>query len=183
MKSTLFEYELNLITNDIIRNIVKRSLEEVVPDWYETKLASTSPNYKYSLSGDPISIVSRNKSSVALLKILLDNPIYSNKFGVLNNDMMYAALILKDLNLYGLGSDQDYKVKDHHKNAYQLKPNGLDFMENNMFDGILDYIRIHHGPYSDPPIPLDYQEYELVHLCDYLSSKTNILVDYSKEKL
>ena len=177
MNSNLLSTELNLIKNDIIRNLVKRSLEEVVPKWYQIKLG----NYNYSGTGRPITILSRNKTSVALLKVLLNNPIYIRELDLLTIDMMYASLILKDMNLYGLGSDQDYKVTDHYLTAYELKPSGLSGLEESMFNGITDFIRIHHGPYSSPPIELISTAQRLVHLCDYLASKSTILVDVEKE--
>ena len=181
MNSNLLNTELNLIKNDIIRNLVKRSIDEVVPKWYEIKLASTKGNYNYSGTGIPITILSRNKTSVALLKILLNNPIYIRELDLLTIDMMYASLILKDFNMYGLGSDQDYKVTDHYLTAYELKPSGLSGLEESMFNGVIDFIRVHHGPYSNPPIDLDTTAKRLVHLCDYLSSKSTIIVDVEKE--
>ena len=72
MNSNLLNTELNLIKNDIIRNLVKRSIEEVVPKWYEIKLASTKGNYNYSGTGIPITILS---------------PIFSDK---LSNATEYA---------------------------------------------------------------------------------------------
>ena len=176
--------EVKFITNDLIRSITARVLQEVVPDWYLDQPVSNSEFYRNSINNKLITIIERNKSAVRLFCLYYQNPLVSNAIQMIDRDLIIAALIIHDLNLYGL-TDEPYSSADrlgHITNISKLRPSGLSPIENDLFDKISELIASHHGPYrigNSPEVSTNAQFY--VHICDYLAASPTILVNTSDD--
>ena len=181
MDHTLLNNELGLISNDFIKNLVIRVLDTVVPPWYDAVNAGKD-SYRSALTGKTITILDRVKSSVAICKILLGNPLFMSQLPSPNSkDLIYAALILRDMNMYGVGQSQGEKSVNHYELTHELLPSGVSQVEIETLYQIFDLIKAHHGPYSNPPVQLNSMEKYMVHLCDYLASKSTIEVAHEVE--
>lgn len=183
-----FEFELAQISHHTIQDLVRRILREKVPHWFFEINVSNSSFYCSTLTGNPIKLCERTKSSVRLCLMFFANPIIRTQFTSIQRDYVIAALILHDCALRGV-TDQPtaQNIFEHPLLLPYLLPDGSNQIDQGHFNEICRLVASHHGPwrtsdksqYTLPEVQDNSQFY--VHICDSLASKPMIQLDLSDD--
>jgi len=189
MKSDVFKIELDFIKDKRIKESTKTILE-LLPDYFYEIPASSTGKYHPAFSLGEGGLVRHVKVAVRLAKELLDNPNIGDKYTNMEKDIMIMALILHDGLKSGLTHNR-YTQLNHptliknfvieNKDKIELSDNELE-----LFGRVVES---HMGPWNKDydgnevlPVPKTKCE-NFVHMCDYLSSKKFLNVNFSGNEI
>lgn len=189
MKSDVFKIELEFIKDKRIKESTKIILE-LLPDYFYEIPASSTGKYHPSFSLGEGGLVRHVKVAVRFAKELLDNPNIGDKYTNMEKDIMIMALILHDGLKSGLTHNR-YTQVNHptliknfvidNKDKIELSDNELE-----LFGKVVES---HMGPWNKDydgneilPVPKTKCE-NFVHMCDYLSSKKFLNVNFKDNEI
>ena len=182
-KIEYFNKEYEYIKNDKKKNDI-RYLVSKLPDYFFEIPASSTGKYHPDFASTSHGLVKHTKVAVRIAKELLDNPGLNN-FTDDEKDIIIMALILHDGCKSGMVKEK-YTRFDHpliicdliNENRSKLSLN--DGEVNLLTKIISSHMGIWNKDFNDNevlPIPKDKYE-RFVHMCDYLSSKKFINVEF-----
>lgn len=182
-KVSYFNKEYNYIKDNRKREDLKYLVSEL-PDYFFEIPASSTGKYHPEFAGTKNGLVKHTKVAVRIAKELLDNPGLNN-FKDNEKDIIIMALVLHDGLKKGMPEEKYTKV-DHpllaadfirkHKDKLSLTSDELDLITR----VVSSHMGIWNKDFNDNevlPIPKDKYE-RFVHMCDYLSSKKFINVEF-----
>lgn len=184
IKKEIFKTELSYIKNDDIRKSAIYMIE-LLPDYFFEIPASSTGKYHPEFAASAHGLVKHTKVAVRIAHELLNNESI-NKFTDREKDLIIMALILHDGLKSGLIKEKYTKV-DHPlliSNYIKENKNNLSINDKEVED-LCKMISCHMGPWNTDfngnevlPIPKTAKE-RFVHMCDYLSSKKFINVEFN----
>lgn len=205
--SELFKEELDLIQNEHIREITRRTLDNA-PEYIQTIPASSSGKYHPTYSLGEGGLARHIKACVGIARCMLENENVLNdeyeQFLDIEKDIIYSSLILHDC--MKCGDNGELKTKFEHPNIAselfeRVYNEYLDYIDNNKDLTVDEYnelgwivwdisncIKSHMGQWSTnkhSKVILETPEYDLerfVHICDYLASRRFIEFNFDKYK-
>lgn len=179
--SEIFYGELKLIRDTQLSAVVKRMLDEVVPEYFYVVASSSTGKYHPWYAQGYGGLVRHTKAAVKIAYDLLQLEQYRR----LDSDAIIAALILHDSFKRGKVCSQ-YTVSEHPLIAADViskwaKDNLPDDMQPR-FNTICELIVSHSGQWNEvmhkPVLPKPITpDQQFVHLCDYLASRRYIIVE------
>ena len=186
---TYYEFELNQIQHQSIRDLVIRIMKEKLPAYFMTVEASSSGFYHQIEKGVPIKLCEHVKAAARFFLILKTNPLFTRQFTSMQLDYMLSAILLHDGTKRGLNATPSPSAYfEHPITSVYLAPDNMNQIEYAHFTEIIRLITTHHGPwrissYSSIELPevSDNMQY-YVHLCDFLASRSVIWTDISDEE-
>lgn len=185
-KIKVFEQELQFFTNDDIRQFIATAIG-FLPDYFFKVAASSTGKFHPSYALGEGGLVRHTKAAVRFANHILSLEQSQLQFDQRQRDLILAALILHDGWKHG-SNGSAYTTFDHPLVAAkwvcectQLK--GI-IPEDDM-KTIASLISSHMGQWCDSkrsstvlPKPVSEMQ-KIVHLCDYLASRKDIIVSFS----
>lgn len=179
----LFDYELNSIKNNNIREYTIKVLENVNDKFFSEPASSTGkyhPNYALGNGG----LVRHTKAAIRIF-----NSLYSlDCIDMDTGDYCRAALILHDTCKSGVNWESKYTLHEHPilvKNLLDKTFNDDRTEEEVEFICTINRLVSSHmgqwnrSKYSDVVLPLPTNRDEIiVHICDYLASRKFLEVNF-----
>lgn len=182
-KIDYFNVEYNYIKDEKKREDIKYLVGKL-PDYFFEIPASSTGKYHPLFASSEHGLVKHTKVAARIAKELLDNPGLNN-FNNNEKDVIIMAIILHDGCKSGIIHEK-YTRFDHPLIVCDLIKENRDklSLSDSEFDLLIRVISSHMGIWNKDyngnevlPIPKDkYQRF--VHLCDYLSSKKFLNVDF-----
>lgn len=182
-KVSCFNKEYNYIKDNRKREDLKYLVSEL-PDYFFEIPASSTGKYHPEFAGTKNGLVKHTKVAVRIAKELLDNPGLNN-FKDNEKDIIIMALVLHDGLKKGM-PEEKYTRVDHplltadfirkYKDKLSLTSDELDLITR----VVSSHMGIWNKDFNDNevlPVPKDKYE-RFVHMCDYLSSKKFINVEF-----
>ena len=182
-KVSYFDKEYCYIKDDKKREDLKYLVSEL-PDYFFEIPASSTGKYHPEFASTKNGLVKHTKVAVRIAKELLDNPGLNN-FKDNEKDIIIMALTLHD-GLKKGNPEEKYTKVDHPLLASSFIRERKDklSLNNGELDLLTRIISSHMGIWNKDfndnevlPIPKDKYE-RFVHMCDYLSSKKFINVEF-----
>lgn len=182
-KVSYFDKEYYYIKDDKKREDLKYLVSEL-PDYFFEIPASSTGKYHPEFASTKNGLVKHTKVAVRIAKELLDNPGLNN-FKDNEKDIIIMALTLHD-GLKKGNPEEKYTKVDHPLLASSFIRERKDklSLNNEELDLLTRIISSHMGIWNKDfndnevlPIPKDKYE-RFVHMCDYLSSKKFINVEF-----
>ena len=182
-KVSYFDKEYCYIKDDKKREDLKYLVSEL-PDYFFEIPASSTGKYHPEFASTKNGLVKHTKVAVRIAKELLDNPGLNN-FKDNEKDIIIMALTLHD-GLKKGNPEEKYTKVDHPLLASSFIRERKDklSLNNEELDLLTRIISSHMGIWNKDfndnevvPIPKDKYE-RFVHMCDYLSSKKFINVEF-----
>lgn len=177
-----FDYQLTLIRDDDIRNLVSKCLSNAPSYFYEMP-ASTSGKYHPAYSLGEGGLVRHTKAAVKIADCLLSLEMYKSLWE--SRDEIIAALILHDSVKKGKDGSQ-WTTTEHPLDAANLlieTAKQINYSNMDQVEKIAGMIRSHMGQWNTNrdgfevlPKPST-KEQKFVHQCDYLASKKFITIE------
>jgi len=181
-KVALFDKELGLIFDPIIREFTRLCLIKAPPYYFADCPASSSGKFHPldELCGDGTIIHTKRVFTVAYELCV--------GFGCQNNrDLILAACIIHDLVKQGR-TKTGHTVKNHPALAAELVEQvqeATQLLDENNYNIIRNCVGYHYGLWSAAPWIKPIREYTPEELCvytaDYVASKKCVLVNYTRE--
>jgi len=182
-KKEVFKKELEYIKDKDIRESALYMIN-ILPDYFFEIPASSTGKYHPKFAASTSGLVKHTKVAVRIAYELLNNPVV-NKFTDREKDLIIMALLLHDGLKSGINHerytrfDHPLLISDYIKeNKENLKLTDEDIKE------LCKMISCHMGPWNTDyngnevlPVPKNAKE-RFVHMCDYLSSKKFIDVEF-----
>ena len=182
-KVSYFDKEYYYIKDDKKREDLKYLVSEL-PDYFFEIPASSTGKYHPEFASTKNGLVKHTKVAIRIAKELLDNPGLNN-FKDNEKDIIIMALTLHD-GLKKGNPEEKYTKVDHPLLASSFIRERKDklSLNNGELDLLTRIISSHMGIWNKDfndnevlPIPKDKYE-RFVHMCDYLSSKKFINVEF-----
>lgn len=185
-----FEYELSLITDERYFELAARALYKA-PDYFYFVPASSSGKYHPKSSLGMGGLVRHVKSVFLIAHELTSNPTVQNMLVGDERMQILVACLLHDCLKQGVAGAEAEGVHTVHDHPVLIREHLKPDMEEGMegaWDAICTIIESHMGSWnvdskgkSDVvlPIPQTFPQI-LVHMCDYLASRSIIEVDVNK---
>ena len=182
-KVSYFDKEYYYIKDDKKREDLKYLVSEL-PDYFFEIPASSTGKYHPEFASTKNGLVKHTKVAIRIAKELLDNPGLNN-FKDNEKDIIIMALTLHD-GLKKGNPEEKYTKVDHPLLASSFIRERKDklSLNNEELDLLTRIISSHMGIWNKDfndnevlPIPKDKYE-RFVHMCDYLSSKKFINVEF-----
>lgn len=176
-KMKLIEEELFLIDDEELRNLVIKFLDEVVPNTFWYKPASSSGKYHPKIELEKMGLLNHTKYVCAWAKELMLME-QTSKYVTANMDAIFATCILHDTFKYGYGDDSEQTVITHPQIAaieWKSFCGKMRYSHMTYANFIAKLIECHMGqwgysfPDEDDTQLKDCCEF--VHLCDYIASR------------
>ena len=171
----MFTNELAFIQNDTLRTIVRRYMEEAVPEYFYHCGASSSGKFHPVFSQGEGGLVRHTKAVV----MFLDELMRMSSYAYMKQDYKdyaYAAAIVHDTCKYGMGAEMDKSAyKEHDKNAATFFE--AFALENGYCPSelMLGAIRAHMGQWANDPTDRPFTNIDrAVHMADYMASRSFI---------
>lgn len=171
MNIELLRKEINLITDQPLRECVERILKEI-PECMEHKPSSSSGKYHPEFDRIDGGNINHTKAVVKVAQTLIsgfsawDRNIYN-----IQDDMIYAACILHDMCKYG----EDPDNCDHTVHNHPVLAGNLIRAE---YPAVAFLIDSHMGKWNtskmDPttlPVPITFMQ-KIVHIADHIAAQT-----------
>jgi len=181
MISKEFEKELGYISDSKLREFITKVLDSL-PVYFSTTAASTTGKYHPSYALGNGGLVRHTKAAVRIAKELVG----SGLFGTVNEDVIYASLIVHDGLKCGNNGSQ-YTVFDHPlliSKFVEEKANEFNFENKDIISEIKKCVECHMGQWntdkrSSVVLPKPETKIEkVVHLADYLASRKILEVNF-----
>ena len=180
-KAQTFEKELSYIDNPVVREEVRKFINDFVPDYFFEVAASSTgkyhPNYALGQGG----LVRHTQAAVRIAVGMFALTKYTNE----ERDSIIAALILHDTFKHGKFYAK-YTCADHPVIAYRMVLENMKNCPN--YEVIADAIHSHMGQWNRDyktkreimPKPKTAIE-KFVHTCDYLASRKYLEFNFNVE--
>ena len=172
-KSEHFSRELELIVNEDLRMAVKSYLDEYVPDYFFEIGASSTGKYHPKFSQGQGGLVRHVKAVVMFAEELMR----MNTYAYMRDDykdFAFAACIIHDCAKYGMTEFDKTEYKNHASNGAQMFADWCEQIGYDVNQYLLDAVRTHMGQWSEredrPFTNID----RLVHMADYMASRSFI---------
>lgn len=182
-KKEVFTKELSYIKNDDIRESAIIMIEKL-PDYFFEIPASSTGKYHPNFAASSNGLVKHTKVAVRIAFELLSNPAL-HRFTEREKDLIIMAIILHDGLKSGINHER-YTRADHPNliaNYIKENQNELKITSEEVED-LCKMIASHMGPWNKDydgneilPVPVTAKE-RFVHMCDYLSSKKFLDVEF-----
>lgn len=183
-KSSIFQKELNYITNEKIKESTKKMLE-LLPDYFFEIEASSTGKYHPRYALGERGLIRHTKSATRFAFELLSDPSIGDKYTSDEKDLMYMAIILHD-GLKSGNPKEKYTRFDHpilianyieeNKDQLLLNSDEIKFVK----DAVKTHMGVWTKDYNGNEIlekpKTKYQNF--VHMCDYLASRKSILFEF-----
>ena len=181
-----YEFELNQIHHQSIKDLVIRIMKEKLPAYFMEVEASSSGFYHQIVDGVHLKLCEHVKGAARFFLLFKTNPLFTRQFDSMQLDYMLAAILLHDGTKRGIESNPSpSSIFEHPITSVYLAPDNMSQVEYAHFTEIIRLITTHHGPwrissYSSIELPevTDNMQY-YVHLCDFLASRSVIWADIS----
>ena len=182
-KVEVFKKELEYIKNKDIKESAIFMIN-ILPDYFFEIPASSTGKYHPKFAASDNGLVKHTKVAVRIAYELLSNSTI-NKFTDREKDLIIMALILHDGLKSGIVKEKYTKVDHPLLVANYIKDNKSSLkLSDNEIDELCSMISSHMGPWNTDyngnevlPVPKSAKE-RFVHMCDYLSSKKFIDVEF-----
>lgn len=171
----LFERELSLISDEILREAVALYLEKATPDYFWTDGASASGKYHPKFAHGIGGTVRHTKAAVMFAEELLRMSSYAYMKQEYK-DYVIAALLLHDTRKYGYPNFDKSQYADH---AHAAAHGFLMFCREYNFDDphflLLNAMESHMGQWSTDRENRPFTSVDrCVHMADYMASRSFI---------
>lgn len=182
-KNEVFKKELTYIKNKDIKEGAEYMIN-ILPDYFFEIPASSTGKYHPEFAASNHGLVKHTKVAVRIAYELLNNESI-NKFTDREKDLIIMALLLHDGLKSGLIKEKYTKVDHPLLISKYIKENKENLkLEDKEIDDLCKMIASHMGPWNTDfngnevlPVPKTAKE-RFVHMCDYLSSKKFINVEF-----
>ena len=182
-KSEVFNEELQYIKNKDIKDATIFMIN-LLPDYFFEIPASSTGKYHPSFAASNNGLVKHTKVAVRIAIELLSNPAL-HRFDDRTKDLIIMSLILHDGIKSGISKEQYTRFDHPLLIANLIKENKTNLNLNDIeIDKISKMISSHMGPWNTDyngneilPVPVSAEE-RFVHMCDYLSSKKFLDVEF-----
>lgn len=186
-KIQTFLTELALIKDHDIRAFTELLIKSL-HDRFFIEGASSTSKYHPDISNGEGGLVRHTKFAIQIAKSIID----TNMFGVVNESIVYSALILHDGWKYSDNLDNKYTVKDHavlsvgYIKDIIKKSNFFDIYRNipAWYGEILNCIQGHNGFFMSDKSKNEFEyngvwsvEQKIVHIADYISSRRYMVAE------
>ena len=178
-KEEVFKKELEYIKNENIKQSAIYMINKL-PDYFFEIPASSTGKYHPKFAASESGLVKHTKVAVKIAHELLANPVL-NKFKDQEKDLIIMALILHD----GINHEKYTKVEHPLLIANYIKENKNELkLTEEELEVLCKIVSSHMGPWNKDyngnevlPVPKTAIE-RFVHMCDYLSSKKFLDVEF-----
>lgn len=172
-----FEKELSFIKDDNIREMTKKMLGYVAPEFFQAPASSTGkyhPEYALGEGG----LYRHTCAAVGIAKDIIELEWIKDKLDDSRRDYIIAALMLHDIAKSGKCWESKYTQHAHPMLAAELIRDNIEGDEYSEFvENVCRMIESHMGQWNwskwdrvKLPKPNELDEF-IVHLCDYLASR------------
>ena len=167
-KLKIFEEELNLITNEELKMVVKNFLIEQVPEYFWIVPASSSGKYHPNFTLGENGLVRHTKMVIAVALELRQLNMFDTT-GVIIDDIVVACL-LHDTFKKGIKDCGHTSTVHADIAAAQWEAYAVDKLKPIYREDIYRGIKTHMGQWSAEKQPSDDFE-KLIHLADFIASR------------
>ncbi len=182
-KEEVFKKELEYIKNENIKQSAIYMINKL-PDYFFEIPASSTGKYHPKFAASESGLVKHTKVAVKIAHELLANPVL-NKFKDQEKDLIIMALILHDGLKSGINHEKYTKVEHPLLIANYIKENKNELkLTEEELEVLCKIVSSHMGPWNKDyngnevlPVPKTAIE-RFVHMCDYLSSKKFLDVEF-----
>lgn len=185
-KVEVFKQELSYIKSDRIRESAK-VLIQMIPDYFFEVPASSTGKYHPSFSQNEGGLLRHTKVATAIGYEVLNLEYTNNLYTADEKDLLLLAIMLHDIQKLG-NPPEKYTRFDHpllaasfieeNKDKTELKEEEISLLKRVISSHMGQWNK---SSYSDIELPKPNDKYEFfVHMCDYLSSKKFLDVDFDE---
>ena len=186
-KIETFEKELKYIKDESLIKDAKCLIENLPDYFFEIPAASTGkyhPTYAAGTGG----LLRHTKAATRIGYELLNNPLIGGKYTFREKDIMLLGLIIHDGLKCGITQEKYTRVDHPLLVANYIKEKKEKLSMNTEEQELLSkVVASHMGPWNkdfndNEVLPIPKSKYEsFVHMCDYLSSKKFIKIEFDKD--
>ena len=184
-KVDVFKKELSYVKNEKYLECAKKMIE-LLPDYFFEVPASSTGKYHPEFAQGDGGLVRHTKVAVRICYEMSINKCIGHSFTSDEKDLMLISLIMHDGVKYGIPKAKYVRV-DHPLLAAKLIRDNKDNigLSDEEIDFVCSVIETHMGEFNkdfkgNEVLPLPNNKYQrFVHMCDALSSKKFINVDFS----
>lgn len=182
-KKEVFKKELEYIKDKDIKESALFMID-ILPEYFFEIPASSTGKYHPNFAASDHGLVKHTKVAVRIAYELLNNPVI-NKFTDREKDLIIMAILLHDGLKSGVNHERYTRVDHPLLIADYIKENKVSLkLTDNEIEDLCKMISAHMGPWNTDyngnevlPIPKNAKE-RFVHMCDYLSSKKFLDVEF-----
>ncbi len=176
MDKTELDVCLARINDDRIKKWTRKWLMKETPDYFWEIPASSTGKYHPRYAAEKGGLVKHTKAAFQIALSMLDDGVWS--FDDLERDIILSAILLHDTRKLGMPK-QEYTVDEHP----QLVADAImeECKTGSIRSRIAQAIATHMGQWGE-----EYPDNELqffVHMCDYLSSRKWMEVNFKRMKV
>lgn len=182
----IFTKELSYIKNDKYKNYLKEIIP-LIPEYFFHVGASSTGKYHPAFSNGEGGLLRHTKLAIRIAYELLENQSL-NPFTNDEKDAILVALLLHDSIKYGF-EKEEYTRFDHPILASEFVKNNRFNLSDESVELISDLIKTHMGPWNKDKLGSQVLEcpkteiQKFVHMCDYLSSKKFLNVEFINDEI
>lgn len=189
-KSKIFDSLLETFENEDIKNFAKECIE-TVPNYFWSVGASSTGKYHPQYALGDLGLARHTCALVRFLNHILSIDCYKNDFTSRERDLLRVAGIMHDSRKSG--SDEDYARNKYTKFDHPILAANeirtiIGFIPEEEIELVASTIESHMGQWNTDKrsavvLPVPENKYQkLLHLADYLASRKDIEVLFSKEE-
>ncbi len=189
MKKEVFKKELSYIKNERLKNSANNIIE-TLPNYFFKIAASSTGKYHPKFTLNEGGLIRHTKVAVKIANELLNNNTTGSDFTSLVKDLIILTLLIHDGFKKGF-IEEKYTRFDHplivsnyileNYKKFNLKLEEATIVSKALASHMGEWNK---NPYSNFILPLPETKLEkFVHLCDYLSSRKFINVEFNKNEI
>ena len=167
---------LRWIESDKIKSWTEDFLKNKTPDYFWEIPASSTGKYHPKYAAEESGLVKHTKVAFHIAMNMLDDEVWS--FNELQRDIILSAILLHDTRKLGVPK-QEYTVDEHPKLVADAIMEECE--SGSIRSKIAMAIETHMGQWGEKPPENEMQFF--VHLCDYLSSRKYMEVNFDRMKV
>ncbi|MEG0022255.1 MAG: hypothetical protein RSH78_04515 [Bacilli bacterium] len=189
MKHQIFNKELNLIQNDRLRNSAI-TLLELLPDYFFIIPASSTGKYHPEFALGEKGLVRHTKVAVKIANEIIKTKTIGDVFTNDEKDLILISLLLHDGLKEGIEQEKytcfdhpvlmaDFIIKNKEKTTFTEEE--IKMISSNIASHMGEW---NTNNFSKVVLPLPKNKYQkMVHMCDLLSSRKFLTVDFDKDDI
>ena len=185
-KVKIFNKEIKYIKSEKYKEYLNNIIP-LIPDYFFHVGASSTGRYHPKFSNGEGGLLRHTKVAVRIAYEILNNPAL-NKFTDEEKDAILVAILLHDSLKHGY-VDEGHTRFDHPILASEFVLKNKFNLDDESLKLISDLIKTHMGPWTKDKLGnqvLEYPKTEIqkfVHMCDYLSSKKFLNVEFINDEI